>query len=145
MKIKSLFRRNRNGAVMAEAALVLPLLIGITFAITELGNILYISNSLNQLARTIARYASVSQNYTNAGLITQSGASSIVNTSNLTLTITPAAAASRNVGDQITVVLRYSYTPIVNPYRLFSFSSTTSWISSISSTAVARSEVKQYP
>ncbi len=141
--MKSLFRRNKNGAVMAEAALVLPILIGITFAITELGNILYISNSLNQLARTIARYASVSQTYTNNGLLTQSGASSIVNTSNVTLTISPAAGASRNVGDQITVTLRYAYTPIVNPYRLFN--STATWISTISSSAVSRSEVKQYP
>lgn len=143
IKEKKLLTRKRSGAVMAEAALVLPILIGITFAITELGNILYISNSLNQLARTIARYASVSQNYTNAGLLTQSGAASIVDTSKVTLTISPAAGASRNVGDQISVTLRYAYTPIVNPYRLFSSSAT--WISSISSSAVSRSEVKQYP
>lgn len=135
--------RSQNGAVMAEAALVIPLLIGITFVITEFGNVLYISNSLNQVARTMARYAAVSQNYTTNGLLTSAGASSVLNTSNITATITPNAGASRNIGDTITVTLVYSYTPIVNPFRLFN--SNSNWAPNLRTSAVSRSEVKQYP
>lgn len=137
------FPRSYKGAVMAEAALVIPLLIGITYVITEFGNVLYISNSLNQVARTMARYAAVTQNYTNSSLLTSSGASSVLDTSKITITITPAAGASRNIGDTITVSLVYSYTPIVNPFRLFN--SNSSWAPNIRTSAISRSEVKQYP
>ena len=135
--------RSHKGAVMAEAALVIPLLIGITFVITEFGNILYISNSLNQIARTMARYASVSQNYTNAGLLSSAGAGSVLDTTKISITITPAAWAARSVGDTITVSLTYNYTPIVNPYRFFNANS--NWAPNIRTSAISRSEVKQYP
>lgn len=135
--------RSIKGAVMAEAALVIPLLIGITFVITEFGNILYISNSLNQVARTMARYAAVSQNYTNNGLLSSAGASNVLDTTKISITITPAAGAARNIGDSITVSLSYNYTPMVNPFRLFNSNAT--FAPSIMTSAVSRSEVKQYP
>lgn len=140
---KFYFSRSIRGAVMAEAALVIPLLIGITYVITEFGNVFYISNSLNQVARTMARYAAVTQNYTNAGLLSSAGASSVLDTTKIAITITPAAGASRSIGDTITVSLTYSYTPIVNPFRLFN--SNNSWAPSIMTSAISRSEVKQYP
>lgn len=138
-----IFSRSSKGAVMAEAALVVPLLIGITFVITEFGNIFYISNSLNQVARTMARYAAVSQNYTNSGLLSSAGASSVLDTSKIAITITPAAGASRSIGDTITVTLTYSYTPMINPFRFFN--SNANFAPTIKTSAVSRSEVKQYP
>ncbi len=143
MTTKNIYFRSNKGAVMAEAALVLPLLIGITFIITEFGSVLYISNSLNQVARTAARYAATSQTYTTSGLLTQAGAGSVLNSAKLTLTVSPAAGAARNVGTAITVTVTYNYTPIINPFNFFN--SMSSWAPTLRSVAVSRSEVKQYP
>ncbi len=143
MKNRKLFFRGNKGSVIGEAAIVIPLMLVITFGITEFGNIFFIKNKLSQLARAISRNASVSQNYNNADLLTQVNASALIDTSMLTFNISPTAGASRNIGDTITVTLSYSYDPVINPLRVIDSMAT--WISSINSSAAARSEVRQYP
>lgn len=136
--------RKNTGSVLAEAALVIPLLVGITFFIIEFGNVLHLNNSTNQIARTAARFASVTPSYTNQQLIDASRAQDILpNVSRLTLTVTPAGGAQRNVGATITVTAQYNYTPIINPFRLLE--SNQVWAPVIRSTAVARSEVSNVP
>ena len=140
MFLKKVFKRSCNGSLMAEAALVIPMLVGISFVIIEFGNVLYLTNSLNQISRSAARYASVTSSYTQQSLITASSASSLLpDVSKLTLSITPAPGASRNIGATITVTARYNYTPIINPFGLLN--SNTSWAPKIKSTSAARSEV----
>ena len=137
---KKLITRSSKGALMAEAALMIPILLGVTFFMIEFGNVLYLSNTLNQIARSAARYASVTSSYTQQSLISQSGASSLLkDVSKLTLTITPAPGAARSVGATITVNVQYSYTPVINPFGLLN--SNHSWAPTIKSASVARSEV----
>ena len=137
---KNKFPRYTHGSIISEAALVIPILIGVSFVIIEFGNVLYLYNSLSQIARTAARYAAVTSSYTQESLISASGASSVLSdVSKLTLNITPAPGEVRNIGDIITVNLQYNYTPVINPFRLFN--SNQSWAPVIKSSSVARSEV----
>ena len=141
MIFKKLFKRSKNGSVMVEAALVIPLLVGVTFFIIEFGNVLYISNSLSQVARTAARYASVTPAYTQQGAYDASGASSLLKNAStkLTLTITPSPGTAKVVGTKITVSVKYSYTPLINPFGLLG--SNKKWAPVLNSASVSRSEV----
>ena len=133
-------KRNLKAGVMVEAAIVIPILIGVTFFIIEFGNILYLTNTLNQIARTTARYASVTPLYTQQSLIDASGASSLLpDVSKFSLNITPLPGEQRSVGSTITVNVQYSYTPIINPFGFFNINQT--WVPIVRSSSVARSEV----
>ncbi len=133
-------RQNCRAGVMVEAAILIPILVGITFCIVEFGNVLYLTNTLNQIARTAARYASVTSTYTQQQLVNESGASSVLpDISKFSLTITPAPGVQKNVGTVITVQVQYSYIPTVNPFGFFY--SNQSWTPVIRSSSVARSEV----
>lgn len=141
MKAKKIFfNRSNKGSVLAEAALTLPVLVGITLFIIEFGNAIYISNSLNQIARTAARYAAVTPSYTSSQVVDASGASSLLkDPSKLTLTITPAPGSARTVGTVITINAQYNYTPIINPFKILG--SSQSWAPTLKSSSVARAEV----
>lgn len=131
--------RQKHGSVLAEAALIIPLLIGVTFFLIEFGNVLYFINSLNHIARTAARYASITTSYTGSSLVSNAGASSFLNTSNLTLTFSPDPSCPRSIGSTITIMVSYSYTPVINPFGLLN--SSNSWAPVIMSSSVVRSEV----
>src|SRR3989338_9259733 len=93
------FKRVIKGSVMAEAAILIPILVGVTFFMVEFGNVLYLTNTLNQIARTAARYASVTPSYTQQQLIDQSGANSLLpDISKFSLDITPGPAVQKIVG-----------------------------------------------
>ena len=132
--------RSTKGGILVEAALVIPILTGITFFIVEVSNVLFLTNSLNQVAREACRYAVVTASYTKEDLITSSRANELLpDVSRLTLNIDPAIGANRNAGTKITVNVEYNYTPIINPFRIFNLNK--SWIPSIKSSSVGRSEV----
>lgn len=134
------FKRAVKGSVMAEAAILIPILLGVTFFIIEFGNVLYLTNTLNQISRTAARYASVTPSYTQQGIIDASGASSLVpDISKFTLTVTPAPGVQRSVGSTITVEVQYDYIPIINPFGFFNINQ--DWVPVVRSSSVARSEV----
>ena len=139
--LKKSFKRSSKGSLIAEAALIIPILLGITFFITEFGNVLYLLDTLNQISRTAARYAAVTSAYTQESLIDASGANTLLPDINkLTLTAVPAPGAQRNIGATITITVQYNYIPIINPFGLFN--SNNSWSPIIKSSSVARSEVK---
>ena len=122
---------------MAEAALVIPFLVGITFFVVEFGNVFYILNGLSQTARNAARFASVTPSFTQQQLVEASGASSLLpEVSKMTLTIRPNIGAQRSVGSAITVNVQYNYTPLVNPFGLFNVSSP--WAPVLRTTSVVR-------
>ena len=132
--------RSARGGILVEAALAIPILTGLTFFIVEISNVLFLTNSLNQVAREACRYAVVTPSYTKEGLITASGAKQLIpNISKLTLNIDPVPGTNRNAGTKITVNVEYNYTPIINPFGIFN--SDKLWIPSIKSSAVGRSEV----
>ena len=125
---------------MVEAAIFIPILIGITFFMIEFGNVLYLTNTLNQVSRATARYASVTPSYTQQQLVDSSGASSLVpDISKFTLAITPAPGVQKSVGSTITVEVEYSYTPIINPFGFFNINQT--WAPKVKSSSIARAEV----
>lgn len=136
--------RSLHGSVLAEAALAIPLVIAALFFIIEFGNVLYLNNSVNQISRSAARHISVNSTYTNQDLINISGAMNILpDVGKLTFTITPQSGAQIRVGDPITVVTQYNYTPIVNPYRLLFLNN--SWAPPVRGVSVIRSEVSNAP
>lgn len=140
MFLRKIFKRSYKGSVMAEAALAIPLLLGVAFVIIEFGNVLYLTNTLNQISRSAARYASVTQSYTQQGLIDASKASSLLpDVSKLTLNVTPAPGAAKSIGTTITITTQYSYTPLINPFGFFN--SNTQWAPQIKGISVARAEV----
>ena len=137
---KKRFKRSLKGSIIAEAAISIPILLAITFFITEFGTVLYLSNTLNQIARSAARYASVTSSYTTSDLVNASGATSLLpDISKLTLSVNPAPGTAGPIGAAITVDVQYNYTPIINPFGLLN--SMQSWAPSITSSAVIRSEV----
>lgn len=142
MFLKNKNTRNEKGVVMAEAALTLPLLAGILYIMFEIGNVFYLSNSLNQIARTAARYAAINQSYTDSSLLTfaltHESSTTIPHSSNVSISVSPTPG-TQSVGDTITVTLTYAYTPLVNPMGLLSPGST--WAPSIMATAISRAEV----
>ena len=141
---KKFLKRSIKGGVMAETAMVIPMLLGITLFIVEFGNVLYLINSLNQIARYAARYAAVNPTASTTTLKSASNASAILpDSSNLTLTVSPLPSGSRSFGDTLTVTVSYTYTPILNPYALLQFSSLNTWSPTISSKASTTVEVTQ--
>lgn len=133
-------KRTYKGSVMVEAALFIPIFLGITFFMIEFGNILYLTNTLNQISRTAARYASVTSSYTQQQLIDSSGASLLLpDITKFTLTITPVLGAPKSVGSTINVEVQYSYIPIINPFGFFNVNQT--WVPVVRSSSIARSEV----
>lgn len=142
--MKKFFKRSSKGSLIVEAAILIPILLGVAFFIIEFGNVLYLSNTLNQIARSAARYAAVTPSYTQQDLITASGASKVLpNVSKLTLNITPAPGAAKTVGTTITVTVSYSYIPTINPFKLFN--SNEKWAPVINSASIARAEVAYAP
>lgn len=138
--LNGLFGRTHYGSVLAEAALVIPILIGVTLFTIEFGRVIYITNSINQVARSTARIASVTTSYTTSQLINSSGAMNLLpDVSRLTLTITPAPGSARTIGTRITVTAQYNYNPIVNPFGILNSGSP--WAPVIKSTSVTLSEV----
>lgn len=53
------FRRNKDGAMAVEFALILPVFLVVLFGTMEVGNILYAKNTLQQGIETAGRYAMV--------------------------------------------------------------------------------------
>ena len=140
MFYKKYYKRSCSGGVMAEAALIIPILLGVIFFIIEFGNVMYLGNVVTQIARTAARYASVTVSFTNQDLINASNASKLLpDVSKLTLTIIPAPGAQRSVGTTITVTAQYNYTPVINPFK--PFNSSQPWAPVLNKTSVTRSEV----
>ena len=134
------FHRAQSGAVLAEAAIIIPLILGLLFFIIEFGNVFYLTNTLNQISRTAVRYASVTSSYTTGDLITQSMAGSLIpDIARFTLAIDPAPTSPRNVGTTITVSVQYNYLPIINPFGFFN--SNQEWMPVLRASSVARSEV----
>lgn len=141
-KKKCIPKRDNRGVVMAELALGIPLLLVVMFVIIELGNTIYISNSINQVARTAARYAATNENYTISDVkdyATLHGVDYVVpDISLLNLGISPTPG-TQNVGDIIIVTVVYAYVPFVNPFGLLG--SNQSWSPTLVARAISRSEV----
>lgn len=141
LQIKS---RNKRGAVLVEFALAVPLLLGILFFIIEIGNLFYLSNSLQQIARTSARYAATTESYSLTELkdyATKHGSTNYVipDISKLSVSITPAVG-TQAVGDTITVTISYTYSPLIlNPMNFFGSGS--SLAPTLKGIAASRAEV----
>lgn len=138
--MKRKYIRSNKGSVLAEAAIIIPLILGLLFFIIEFGNVFFLTNTLNQISRTTARYASVTSSYTMQDLINQSRAGSLLpDISRFNLTIDPAVTSVKNVGTTITINVQYNYLPIINPFGFFN--SNQNWQPVLRASSVARSEV----
>ena len=137
-------RNNTKGIAIAEAALIIPILVGIVFLMIEFGNVYYLINNLNQAARSAARYASLTPSYTQQDLTNNSGASSLFSdVSNFSLTISPSVGSAKSVGTSIIVTTQYAYTPLLNPFGFLS--SNTTWSPILKGSSTIRSEVAYAP
>ena len=101
----------RRGAALVEMALVLPILLLLTFAVIEYGWLTFRASQVNQAARHGARIAvrpaATAEEVEDAVATIMDGAG----LTDYTLTITPNDTATE-VGDPVTVVVSVDYGPI---------------------------------
>ena len=97
----------RRGAVLVEAAFVIPILILMVFGMIELGSAIKDSLALNQIAREAARSYAVGKTPVILDLATNYGISS-PNTVSVTNLVNPSTP-----GEQVKITLSYPHTPIV--------------------------------
>ena len=106
-------RRRRRGAAMVEMALVLPILIGLTFGAIEYGWMFFRASQVNQAARhgtrTAVRPAATAEEIEAAVTAVMSDAG--FGTSDYSFTVTPTGGAA-DVGDEVTVAVTANYSPI---------------------------------
>ena len=101
-----------RGAALVELALILPILLILTFGMIEFGRAFFISHILATAAREGARRAVVTRSLAAnqaqvTGLICNEIASAIANCSDVQIQITPLTTEIRR-GDPVTVDLRYN-------------------------------------
>jgi len=140
---KRFFKRGFFGAVLAETALILPIVLGVTFAVIEFGRIFYYVNSLNHICRASARYASIGPNYTTTRLKTLSNATTLIPSAiTITLTVSPTTGTVRLVGDLITVTASIPFDPVFPDFiKLFTGGTSTMWPTTLTVRATNRVEV----
>lgn len=114
-------RRNERGAAMAEAALVLPILVIMLFAITQFGLALNRAQSLEAAAREGARLASI-QTSSSADITARvnSTLSGIALNSGPTTAVSPGVCAGRE-GQTVTVTVSGTFNitvPLVRSWSL---------------------------
>lgn len=90
------FKRNKDGAVAVEFALILPVLLIMLFGTMEIGNILYAKSILQQGVETAGRYAMIHIDATT----TEIQAEAIARTSDLG-SLTPTFAVVQSVSGGI--------------------------------------------
>lgn len=98
------FRKTQRGQAVVEMALVLPILIMLIFGIIEFGRILNTYMIVTNLSREGARWGATGGTDVQIIAAVKNGTNSNqVNPNNLTVTITPAAAAPRVRGSSVGV------------------------------------------
>ena len=97
-------KQQQSGQALIELALVLPLFILLLFGLIEMSILGYSYISVNNAARSGVRVASVGGS--DVGIRTAINNSIILNTSNLTIQISPAES-QRQSGQGVTVNLSY--------------------------------------
>lgn len=98
--------RNRRGQAMVEMALILPLFLLLLIGMLEFGLILHDYITVAEAARAGARAAAVGKDNTTIENAAKNAAPGLDKTK-LTITITPAAKASRTVDSAATVTVTY--------------------------------------
>jgi Flp pilus assembly protein TadG len=115
----------RRGAVLLEAALVLPILLALTFGVIEFGHYFFIEHNLKGAAQAGAR-AGIPYGADNAAanaaigrMMTAAG----LQNSNYTVTITPADVSTAPAGTDVSVTIQCSWGTVgVRPLGLISAS-----------------------
>lgn len=98
------FRKTQRGQAVVEMALVLPILIMLIFGIIEFGRILNTYMIVTNLSREGARHGATGGTDVQIIAAVKNGTNSNqVNPNNLTVTITPSAAAPRARGSSVGV------------------------------------------
>lgn len=105
---------NKNGTVLVETAIILPLLLLIVFGICEFGRVMFITNTLNNAARYGARLAVVSTNPLNiASLTTEIKNHTPLSSADLNLIEISIPNSSPAAGSAVTVTAKLPFTPII--------------------------------
>ena len=105
--------RPNCGQASVEFALILPLLVIIVLAASQLGYCTYLKNVLEHAASEAARIVSTTNSENLASVQIYEICSSL-NTDNLDIRISPASGAERVTGDFFTVKLSYKNAGIFN-------------------------------
>ena len=112
MVSRQIKRKHARGAALVEMALVLPILLLLTFAVVEYGWLTFRASQVNQAARHGARIAvrpaATAEEVEDAVAAIMDGAG----LTDYTLTITPEDPAESEVGETVNVVVSVDYGPI---------------------------------
>lgn len=111
---RSIFNRQRRGGALLETALVMPVLIWITFGAIEFGYFFWIQNTLEGAARNGARAGIISGNtntdVTNAvnAELTAAG----LPTASYTITTNPSSISGVTAGTNVTVTVSSTWNKV---------------------------------
>jgi Flp pilus assembly protein TadG len=118
-------RTHRNGNVILEAALVLPILLLLAFGVIEFGYYFYVKNNVQGAAREGAR-AAITAGATNADVnaaVATAMANSGLSQSGYTITTTPTNVSTTAAGTAVQVTVQCSWGTVgggARPMRLMS-------------------------
>jgi Flp pilus assembly protein TadG len=107
---RSVVHHCRSGGAVLEMALVLPILVMLTFGISEYGYFFFLKNTFQGAAQAGVR-AAVPYSSTNAnvvgttGVVTEMLTAAGISSSNYTVTISPANVSGLSAGTNITVTI----------------------------------------
>jgi Flp pilus assembly protein TadG len=113
-KNTSAARTRKRGASTLEMALVLPLLIMLSFGVVDYGYYIYLKNTFQGAAEAGARaavpYAATNSNVTGTtGIVTTMMTAAGFPSANYTVTLSPANVSGLSVGTAITVTVSASW------------------------------------
>jgi len=111
----------RRGGAVLETAIVLPILLLMSFGLVEFADFFYLKHILQGAAREGARAAILAGVADPNAAVTQALTTAGLNTANYTITTTPEDLSSAAAGDEIQVVVEGTWSVIgLRPMRLIS-------------------------
>lgn len=111
-----MYRRNREGQASLEMVLVMPLLFTIILAVTQIGHMVYVQNTIEQASREAVRVAATQNNMDRARQ-TAAAICQSLGDGRLKVDITHSGNGMPGIGDMVTVTVIYSYGGIANIIR----------------------------
>ena len=110
---------SRRGGAVLETAIVLPILLLMSFGLVEFADFFYLRHILQGAAREGARAAILAGVADPNAAVTQALTAAGLDTANYTITTTPSDLSSASPGDEIQVIVEGTWSVIgLRPMRL---------------------------
>ena len=113
-------RCNRRGGAVLEAAIVMPMILILTFGMIEVGHYFYLKHAMQCAAREAARLAILPKGDPSTA-VSDAMARAGLSSANFTVTTDPADLSTAAAGDEMTVTVEATWSAVgVRPMHLLS-------------------------